>query len=693
MKDFIKVYNTLFLESEGFSSLTGKTEDGSSTLLEVLQSKAKKFPSRSILGAINKALEIEYMSYLDTDSCAKKLAQYLIKITEPGDIIGIASANRPEWLISEYATYYSSCINAPLYSTFKEDALSYILSATQMKILIASPSFAKMVVDRVINYTTSDLIQLKYIILMENDKEISDYCEGKGLNVISLNDILFGDLTVNKDYFFDNNFTICAKAANYFHDQPQNTSKSDEQLRAFPKPDDIATICFTSGTTGVPKGVLLTHSNFIAQIEGFEIAGKKYDTFIIDNNSLYFSCLPLSHVFERVVIVNCISTCSKICFFRGDKNKIGEDIKLVQPTFIAAVPKILESFYLKIEENVSKKKFYERFVYRSAVSLKIFLQKHNIHSVEFLDKTIFKPIHIAFGGKIKDILCGGASIDPYLIKYLRAVLGANIFQGYGQTEGLGANIVSTQNMNDASSVGIPFPSTRVKLESIENGPNGASPEKALFLRGPAITKGYFIPSDEILNKLLATGKFKFSIESIKESPFDEDGWLITGDVVIYQDKKFYIIGRTKDLVKLHNGEYISPENIENKLKENDLIKDLFISKIKGVDRFVALVSAPNERVDMVQIAKFLKNSLEMLVSHNVIPKCVVISHFAVVREDFAAIDDGILFTPTLKKKRFVFNQRFGSNLANAVSIDDVLNRNLTKIPDSDISLTSAPEQK
>lgn len=683
MKNFIKEENITYLTHDGYDKITGKLEDGSATLLELLKKKVEKFPEQEVMGAINTSLQIEYLTFKEIDLCAKKLGLFLSKITQPGEIVGIASVNRPEWIMSEYATYYSNCINAPFYTTFKEQALSFIISTTKMRVLIGATGFVKMIIEKVLDFIPADLIQLEHIILMDKEKEIEELCTRKGLKVTSISDILFGDKLNTDGFYSSSEHTICAKVSRYFRENPNDSIFSIDKSRGLPKSNDIATLSFTSGTTGVPKGVKLTHLNFISQIEAFEMGIKQYDVPIITPETIYFSCLPLAHVFERIVFCVSIASCARICFFRGDKTKIGEDIKTIQPSFIAVVPKILQSFHQKIEEKVSAKRFYERFVYKFSLNLKIFLQRFNIRKIGILDRLVFKQVSDAFGGKITQVLCGGAGIDPDLIRYLTAVLNVDIFQGYGQTEGLGANLLCVRGMNDPASVGIPFPTTRFKLVDVDNTLGKPSSEKVMYMKGYSITQGYYQPPEEIIKRLLDTGKFPFKTSNINESPFDEDGWLCTGDVVVFRNGKLYIVGRSKDLVKLDNGEYISPESIENGIRETDLIKDVFVTKIPSEDKFVALVSVPEKNVEPLRIASYLKSSVDSLIASKVIPKCVQITKFAIVNQCFTDIENGVLYTPTLKKKRFIFCQKFENELKNALSIEKTLEGNLSEIRKND----------
>lgn len=673
MKNVIQIDQTLYLKHKGYDKLKGKLSEGSSTLLEMLLYRSGNHPEKIFLGCINKDLGIDYITYRHLEYCAKKLANFLALYSNPKDIVALASLNRPEWIIAEYATYFSNLINCPLYTTFKEDSLSYIASITGFKIAICSTDFARILASKVISYLPADLIQLKLIILMNKDEEVIELCTSKGLEVITLEQILFdnGKNTSVPFDIYDPQLSICKKISLLFENNANLLADPVDSSRGTPSSEDIATLCFTSGTTGVPKGVELTHSNFIAQIESFEIGSKYYNVIDVNSSDVYMSYLPLSHVLERICFSVCMYTGAKAVFYRGDRTKIGEDIAIVKPTFLATVPKVLQTFYNKIESEVAKKKFYQRFLFNLAVKFKIFLQKFNIFRFKIIDTLIMSKVAKAFGGNIRGILCGGAAIDPYTIKYLKAVLNADIFQGYGQSEGLGANILCTTQTRDSDSVGIPFPSTQIKLVSVESADEGSpSQEKHLFMKGPAITKGYYQPKREVLERILATGKFHFKIENINEGVFDAEGWLNTGDICVYRNEKFYIVGRNKDLVKLTNGEYISPENIENRLKECDFIDDIFITKIKNEDSFAAIVSAPKGDVTEEMIATYLRDSLHELISAKILPRCVNVSRFSVVRESFHSMFAGLLYTPTFKKKRFLFNQKFHNEILKAIPINE-----------------------
>ena len=145
----IRELTSLLLKHEGFDKLTGKLPiSNASTLLELFKSKAANSSDTKAFSVLNHNNELEYMNFKEANFCAKKLGSYLSTITEPREVVGIASVNRPEWVLAEYATYYANCVNTPLHVTFDGNSLSYILFLTKMKTLVISSSLAESIISK-----------------------------------------------------------------------------------------------------------------------------------------------------------------------------------------------------------------------------------------------------------------------------------------------------------------------------------------------------------------------------------------------------------------------------------------------------------------------------------------------------------------------------------------------------------------
>lgn len=653
---------SLILRHEGFGKLTGKLSNGSSTLLELFENKVNETPNEKIFGQITKKLETEYMTFSEAGYCMKKLGQYISTVTEPREIVGIASVNRPEWVIAEVATYHANCINNAMHITFDTNSMSYIFFLTKLKILIVSSSLAEGIIKKLNEGLLKDQITLKRIILMDHDPVVIQLCKNAGFEVISYGEILFGDAKLSNpsdlnstNEFFSMETTFVSKISKYLKDKSRlSLIKPIDSSRGLPKPEDVASYCFTSGTSGAPKGVTLTHSNFIYQIEAAILGGRDYKNFNMLSSDIYMSYLPISHVLERICISIGMSKGARICFFSGVRENIHRDITIIKPSFLAAVPLVIRTFYEKIEQKINQVGFFKKMAFRAALYMKIKVQKYGIFKIPGLDNLFFKQVADGFGGNLRGCLCGGASIDSYLLKYLQAVLNARIFQGYGQTEGLGANIVSTLDDNNASSVGIPFPSTLVKLVSFNPSSEdcGETLEKRLLLKGPAVTSGYFKPSESDYEILSKFEEYKNIRKSLSENIFDDEGFLITGDIATYVDGKIKIVGRDKDLIKLDNGEYISPEDIEGKIQSICKFEELYLTKSATGSSLTAIIGVTETNIDEKAVIKSMNDAYASLVATKVIPKNVKIGFVAVlkgfVRKDFPS-----MYTPKETKKRFV----------------------------------------
>ena len=577
----IEKISTIILSHEGYQKLTGKLYNGASTLLELFENKVSESPNEDILGAINSNNEIEYMTYKEVDYCTRKLGHYFSKITSPGDTIGIASENRPEWLITEFATYFAKCTNTSFHIDFDKFAMSYACLLTKIKILVTSSKMIESIILKIQNGYLKEHILLEKIILMDYDDKAIELCRQEGYEVITLPQILFNDFlphNPNLESSANNCYdatTIVEKVKKYLiHNE--NYVIPIDQSRDKPSSQDIASFCFTNGTTGISKGVILTHSNFIYQIEGFYQGSEHFGLFDLSSSDVYISYLPLSHVLERLCVAICFAKGTKIGFYRGDNTGLLKDLQIIAPSFIPTTPYVLRSFYEKIESKVSSFNLQKRSIFKAALDLKIRLQRYGIFQMKPLDNLIFKEVINSFGGNLRGCICGGASADPYIIKYLQAVLNIRIFQGYGMTEGLGANIISTVDDISSSSVGIPFPTTIIKLVNLDEShvnANFATPMK-VHMKGYSVTSGYLQPTEDDY-KLLNENEEYAKVGKVLK--LDSEGYIITGDIATYENGKLQILGKYKNLIKLQNEEYISPDDIEAKLQS--------FFKFKGVNLF------------------------------------------------------------------------------------------------------------
>ncbi|ELA42740.1 uncharacterized protein VICG_00055 [Vittaforma corneae ATCC 50505] len=624
MPDYLSIKDNIFTHV-GFNKLRGSLKNGEKTLLEMLKKKVEHSPTSKIFGTINKEGQIDYIDYQTMDRRARRFAVFLETITKEREIVGIASVSRVEWLITEYATYYANCINAPVYSTFTPPTLASLINMTKMNIIVASLEAARELVGKV--YDLCETHKFKHIILMDDSQELVEMCQKKGINVSVLSNIV------------NNNISDSSLA--------KNPIINDTPTRPSPKYNDLASICFTSGTSGDPKGVELTHSNFIAQLEAFQIGSRFYDIVEITQNDAYISYLPLAHVFERICVCICILEGCRIGFYRGSREKLAEDYKIIKPTFVAVVPKVLKLFRDTIEKKVMERRWYQRAFFRIGMAYKIFLQRFGIYKSWIWDAVLFGKIANLFGGQIRSCLCGGAAVNPDLIKYMQAILSANIFQGYGQTEGLGANLLSVFSSTDVASVGIPFISTMIKLEDLpEEYPRSY---KKLLMNGPAISRGYF-----------------------NQKKRGDNEWLDTGDVVKFENNRFYILGRYKDQIKIGNGEYIDPETLENYLLEE--VKDIdniYITIKPGQIDLIALVVCKMTKTEETKnneetVACWIQSALDHLKNEGKIGKFVSIHHFVLIDQDFSEVkSESGLVTASMKKRRVLIDRHFSHEIDEA----------------------------
>jgi long-chain acyl-CoA synthetase len=316
-----------------------------------------------------------------------------------------------------------------------------------------------------------------------------------------------------------------------------------------PRPDDILTINYTSGTTGDPKGVVLTHANMVAAVTCARTTGQT------SPKDRTISYLPLAHIYGRLADQSAFAEGAELGFFNGNILELVDDMKILKPTGIISVPRLFNRFSSgiqaqTIEASGIRGALSRRVIETKKASMKLPLgQAHNKH---FLYDRIWTPKVMAAIGleKCHSMVSGSAQLDPDVHEFLRAAFGNHFAQGYGLTESYA--MVSFQFRGDftTGNIGPPVPGVEVCLESVPDYEyfvtDKPRPRGELLLRGPVMFREYY------------------KNEAETKKAIEPDGWFHTGDIAeIDEMGRLKIIDRKKNVLKLSQGEYISPERIEN----------------------------------------------------------------------------------------------------------------------------------
>jgi len=454
----------------------------------------------------------------------------------PFRFLGIYSRNKKEWILSYLGAMRDSITIVTIYDTLGDRAVEFILEQTQVTTIVIEIKALKKILELAKQNKTSKVKNL-IVIEKEDDEETAKNLESLG-------------------------FVI------YTWDEVYEKGKQEGQNLELkkPGPDDISTINYTSGTTGLPKGVKISHKNIILNTDVIEVIGL-YPT----PKDVYLSYLPYAHIMETLIITVVFSRGARFGIYNGNAAKLQEDFEILRPTAICAVPRIFQRIYDGINAQLKKKPFFVRKLFEKAMSIKIkdYNETGILKNVLF-DNIIFNQIRSKFGGRLRFMLVGSAPCEPYILNFLRCSLSCEIVEGYGQTEDI-AGVLLTRTCDPVTQhLGGPGFSCEIKLVDVPelgytsktvDSEGRPRPSGELCVRGPIICKGYFR-----------------DIEKTKET-IDEDEWLHSGDIATIipeHGNALKIVDRVKNIFKLQQGEYISPEKIENIFSNCKYIEQIFI---------------------------------------------------------------------------------------------------------------------
>ncbi|XP_029005125.1 long-chain-fatty-acid--CoA ligase 1a isoform X2 [Betta splendens] len=594
------------------------------TLYQMFQRGLRISNDGPCLGSRKPNQPYEWLSYREVSDRAEHIGSALLHRghSHTGDkFIGIFSQNRPEWTISELACYTYSLVTVPLYDTLGTEAIAYILDKAAISTVICDAADkARLILGCVDGLGRT----VKTIVLVEAfERDLVERGQECGVEILSLKDF-------------------------------EAVGKANLQKPVPPGPDDLALICFTSGTTGNPKGAMLTHGNVISNTAAFMRVTQGSQK--PNRKDVLISFLPLAHMFERVVEGVILIQGARIGFFQGDIRLLMDDLKTLQPTVFPVVPRLLNRMFDKVfsQANTPLKRWLLDFAFRRKETE---LKNGVMRKDSMWDKLIFKKVQASLGGRVRLMITGAAPVSPTILTFLRAALGCQFYEGYGQTECTAGCTMSVPGDWTAGHVGPPLPCNAVKLVDVaEMNYLAVNGEGEVCVKGPNVFRGYLKDPER-------------TAEAI-----DADGWLHTGDIGKWlPNGTLKIIDRKKHIFKLAQGEYIAPEKIETVYNRCDVVSQIFVHGDSLQACLVGIVVPDPDFLPVWAKRKGIEGSLSELCSNKDVKKAILedmltlgkeagLKSFEQVRDialhrEMFSVQNGLL-TPTLKAKRAELRTHF-----------------------------------
>uniref|UniRef100_A0A0C9RQP3 Long-chain-fatty-acid--CoA ligase n=1 Tax=Wollemia nobilis TaxID=56998 RepID=A0A0C9RQP3_9CONI len=542
------VYRSAFAK-DGFP----EPQPGVESCWDIFRLAVQKHPKNPMLGRreiINgKAGKYTWLTYQEVYDMVIKIGSAIRSCgLEEGGRCGIYGANCPEWIISMEACNGHGIYCVPLYDTLGADAVEFIIRHAEVSIAIVQESK----IPAILKCLPACGDHLKTLVSFGNITDAQrEEAERNGVKFYSWNDFL-----------------------------------SLGEQRSFPlvspKMSDICTIMYTSGTTGEPKGVLITNENIVTLVAGINLLLASQNEELTEKD-VYLSFLPLAHIFDRVIEEFFISKSALIGFWRGDVKLLVEDIAELKPTIFCGVPRVFDRIYSGLNQKISSGGFLSKKVFEFAYRYKLNNMRKGYKHEEaapIFDKLVFSKVKQGLGGRVRLILSGAAPLARHIEEFLKVVSCSHVLQGYGLTETCAGSFVSLPNvMSMLGTVGPPVPNIDTCLESVpEMGYDALSetPRGEVCVRGKTLFSGYY-KRDDLTNEVMT------------------DGWFHTGDIGEWQtDGALKIIDRKKNIFKLSQGEYVAVENIENVYGLCSTIDSIWIYG-NSFESFLVAIAVPNQQ--------------------------------------------------------------------------------------------------
>jgi len=589
---------------------------GPDNLIALFENSVKKFPDNPLFGTKNaQKTGYDWVTYRQVaqrvDNFRAGLAGLGVK---RGDAVAIIANNRPEWAVAAYATYGLAARFIPMYEAELVRIWKYIVADCGAKVLIvARPSIYEKVKD-----FPAEIPTLKHVVLIE----------GAADGVTTMAEL-----------------------------EAQGAKKPVASIQ--PAGDDIAGLVYTSGTTGNPKGVLLSHRNLSSNAIGALMTFKDFGP-----TDCTLSFLPWAHSFGQTAELHMLVYVGAGTGFAEKTDTIISDLALVKPTILVGVPRIFNKIYEGLNAKMKAQGGVGKYLYDMGVAaaskqrqLKAERKASLVNALQLTvaDKVVFAKIRQAFGGRLRFTVSSSAALSVKVAEFIEG-LGIPIYEAWGMTELSPAHTVNAPGACKMGSVGRPIFGSAVEIDKTITGEDSADGEIVAY--GPNVMVGYHNLPEETAAVLR------------------KDGGLATGDRGRLDDEGFlYITGRIKEQYKLENGKYVFPSGIEESITLSPYIENCVVCGDNKpynvallVPSFPALKkwakenaipdATPEQLVDNPKTTELFMAEIKRVCGELAgyeIPKKVL-----VVKEPFTT-ENGIL-TPTLKVKRREIMKRWGKDI-------------------------------
>ncbi|ERN17645.1 long chain acyl-CoA synthetase 2 [Amborella trichopoda] len=459
---------------------------------------------------------------------------------------GIYGANCPEWIITMEACNSQGFCYVPLYDTLGAHAIEFIINHAEVSIAFVQQNKIQSMLSCLSNCT-------KYLRTL----------------------VSFGKVT-GQEKMEAEQVGVSCYSWDEFISMGSETYEFPQKGKS-----DICTIMYTSGTTGDPKGVLLSNEAIMAAIFTIEHLLLETDKVVTELDT-YFSFLPLAHIFDQIIETYFIFKGGSIGFWRGDIRYLMEDIQELQPTIFCGVPRVFDRIYTGITTKISmggplRKKLFEYAYEYKLNNMKKGLKQDK--AAPFFDKLVFNKIRQGLGGRVRMMLSGAAPLPKHIEEFLRVSSCSVLLQGYGLTESCAGCLTSVANeFSMSGTVGIPVTTIEARLEAVPDMGYDAlsdTPRGEICLRGKTLFSGYHKRPD-LTDEVL------------------KDGWFHTGDIGEWLPSgAMKIIDRKKNIFKLSQGEYIAVENLESVYSRSSLVASIWVYG-NSFESFLVAVVVPDD---------------------------------------------------------------------------------------------------